>query len=394
MISTQKKLFDTRFDTNKFTVTPKYRFSLRSAIISNGKSLIYLDISESSKRFRINTNIYIFPDLWDRKKQRLKNSNDPQKKEMVETSNLILDNIESKLVQIKTEYILRELFLDAKTMIEKFQNDTPEFDFISFYRHKMNLEPGKVQTKKNYKCILKKLSTFQAVIPFHQLTLDFFQRYRKFYKHNSVVTYQTDLKCIKKFMRIAQKEGIKLNIDLDDLQIIIPPAPITYLFPEEVGQLIKYFYNEFINPSHILPLGYFLFSCYTGLRISDVQRRSREEVLEDSFQFISKKTDTQQRMKLNADARKLLMYRSELFVDKLSDQKINFHLKGIADVCKIDKKLTTHVARHTFATTFYRNTKDIFRLKRLLGHANIVHTMRYVHLIDGEDLDGIDMVTY
>lgn len=394
MISTQKKLFDTRFDTNKFTVTPKYRFSLRASVTKDSTSLIYLDITDSKKRYRLNTGLYIYPELWNKKTQRLIKSKNPAMQLMVENTNISLDHLLAKLIGIKTECLLRDIQLDAEGFIEKFQNDTPEFDFISFFRHKMNIEPGKVQTKKNYRCILKKLGAFQAVIPFHNLTLDFFKRYRKFYKHNSVVTYQTDLKCIKKFMRIAQKEGIRLNVDLDDLQINVPLAPITYLLPEEVAQLLKYFYNEFINPSHILPLGYFLFSCYTGLRISDVQRRSREEVLEESFQFISKKTDTQQRMKLNADARKLLLHRSELFVDKLSDQKINLHLKGIADVCKIDKKLTTHVARHTFATTFYRNTKDIFRLKKLLGHANIIHTMRYVHLIDGEDLDGIDMVTY
>lgn len=394
MIIPHKSIFDTRFDTTKLFMTPKHRFSLRSNLTKEGKSLIYLDVSDSSGRIRLNTEIYIYRDDWDPITQRVKKSSEPNKKLFAESTNLNLDIINAKLIGIKTECILRELSMDAKKFIEKFQSDTPEFDFISFYRHKMAFEDVKTQTAKNYKSVLNKLIEFQPEIPFHKITLEFFKRYRKFHKQNSEVTYHTDLKNIKKFLRIAQKEGIRLNIDLDDLKVNVDSNSLVYLLPKEVQQLIKYYYNEFINPSHILPLGYFLFSCYTGLRISDVQLRNRAELLEDSFQFISKKTDTKQRMKLNSDARKLLEHRTELFEKKLVDQKINFHLKKIAEVCKINKKLTTHVGRHTFATTFYRKTKDIYALKRMLGHSNIKHTMTYVHLVEGEDLDDLDLITY
>ena len=76
------------------------------------------------------------------------------------------------------------------------------------------------------------------------------------------------------------------------------------------------------------------------------------------------------------------------------DQKINFHLKSIATRCKIHKNISMHVGRHTFATTFYRNTKDIYALQKLLGHAKIEHTLVYVHTVQGEDLQGFDAVTY
>ena len=116
--------------------------------------------------------------------------------------------------------------------------------------------------------------------------------------------------------------------------------------------------------------------------------------MQEYFEFHSVKTDSFQRMKLNTDARKMVEHHPDLFEKKLVDQKINFHLKFIAKICKIDKILTTHVARHTFATTFYRKTKDIYRLKSLLGHSNIRHTMVYVHMIDGEELEGLDNVVF
>lgn len=170
----------------------------------------------------------------------------------------------------------------------------------------------------------------------------------------------------------------------------------------EMKQLIKYYFDELVidgkivlmNPSHILPLGYFLFSCYTGLRVSDIQNKTRREILEDKFNFSSIKTDRQQFMKLNPEARRMVGYRPELFENKISDQKINKHLKNIANVCQINKHITMHVGRHTFATTFIRNKGDVFRLKMLLGHAKIEHTQKYVHIVDEEVLDDVDIISF
>ena len=146
MITPRKSIFDTRFDTAKLFMTPNYKFSLRSNVTKEGKSLIYLDVSDSNGRIRLNTEIYVYRETWDPKTQRVKKSSELNKKLSAQSTNIILDNIEAKLIGIKTECILRELSMDAKTFIEKFQNDTPEFDFISFYRHKMALEDVKVQT--------------------------------------------------------------------------------------------------------------------------------------------------------------------------------------------------------------------------------------------------------
>ncbi|MGV8914403.1 MAG: phage integrase SAM-like domain-containing protein [Kaistella sp.] len=369
-------------------MTTRNRFSLRGYVDKTGASLIYLDVSDQSDRIRLNTEVYIPKICWDQKRQRIKNH------AQTDQLNLVLENIEARITTIKTLYMLQERFLCAKTLIQEFQSATPDFDFISFFRHHMNLQDFKKQTLKNHKSVLKKLETFSKEIPFHKLTIEFLQKYRKFYKHNAEITYNSDLKCIKKYLNIATKQGIKLNLRLDELKVNVTSNKTVYLEPLEMRQLVKYYYNEFINPSHILPLGYFLFSCYTGLRISDIQERTRDEILAEKFQFSSVKTENPQFMKLNPEARKMVEYREELFTRKLVDQKINFHLKAIATVCKINKSISMHVGRHTFATTFMRNKGDIYRLKTLLGHAKIEHTQKYVHLVRDEHLDDLDIVTY
>lgn len=387
-IAAPKSIFDTRFDTKKIFVTTRNRFSLRGYKDKSGKSLIYLDVSDQSNRIRLNTEIYIDARFWDQKKQRIKNSENSSQ------LNLVLENIEARITLIKTCYMLQERFLNAQTLIEEFQTATPDFDFIAFFRHHMNLQEFKKQTLKNQQTVLNKLEKFSKEIPFHKITTEFLQRYRKFYNTNAEITYHSDLKCIKKYLNIAKKKGIKLNIDLDEIKVNVTSNKTVYLDSWEMKQMIKYYYNEFINPSHILPLGYFLFSCYTGLRISDIKIRTREEILSERFQFSSVKTDNFQFMRLNDDARKMVMHRPELFDQKLVEQKINYHLKDIAKVCKIKKTISMHVGRHTFATTFIRNKGDIYRLQKLLGHANIRHTLKYVHLLNAEVLDDIDLISY
>ena len=55
------------------------------------------------------------------------------------------------------------------------------------------------------------------------------------------------------------------------------------------------------------------------------------------------------------------------------------YIKLVAKVCEIDKDISFHCARHTFATIFLRNTKDLASLQKILGHSNIQETMIYAH---------------
>ena len=67
----------------------------------------------------------------------------------------------------------------------------------------------------------------------------------------------------------------------------------------------------------------------------------------------------------------------------LSNQKSNAYLKEIADLCGIKKNLTTHLARHTFATTVtLSNGVPIETVGQMLGHKNLRTTQHYAKIID------------
>ena len=69
----------------------------------------------------------------------------------------------------------------------------------------------------------------------------------------------------------------------------------------------------------------------------------------------------------------------------LSNQKSNAHLKEIADRCNINKNLTTHLARHTFATTVtLTNGVPIETVGKMLGYKNLRTTQHYAKIIDSK----------
>jgi site-specific recombinase XerD len=85
-----------------------------------------------------------------------------------------------------------------------------------------------------------------------------------------------------------------------------------------------------------------------------------------------------ERYKDNSDCQ-----RKGVLLPVLSNQKMNAYLKEIADLCGIQKNLTTHCARHTFATTVtLANKISMESVSKMLGHSSLNMTRRYARILD------------
>jgi site-specific recombinase XerD len=140
----------------------------------------------------------------------------------------------------------------------------------------------------------------------------------------------------------------------------------------------------------------FIFSCYTGLCYIEVKNLNTKIIVTgiDGEQWIMvkrQKTKTPVKVPLLNEAKRILdIYRDhpcELneykLLPVLSSQKVNKHLKKIAGLCGIDKKLTFHVARHTFATTItLLNNVPLVTVSNLLSHKKISTTQKYARVIE------------
>ncbi|MFN5590006.1 MAG: site-specific integrase, partial [Bacteroidota bacterium] len=84
----------------------------------------------------------------------------------------------------------------------------------------------------------------------------------------------------------------------------------------------------------------------------------------------------------------------ELVLPVISNQKLNSYLKEIADIVGIEKNLTFHVARHTFATTVtLQNGVPIESVSRMMGHTNIQTTQHYARVVDKKVADDMYLMS-
>lgn len=140
----------------------------------------------------------------------------------------------------------------------------------------------------------------------------------------------------------------------------------------------------------------FIFSCYTGLSYIEVKNLNKSDIVNgiDGGQWIMvrrQKTKTPVKLPLLDEAKAILeKYANYPAVENnysllrvFSGQKINQYLKKIAKLCNIEKNLTFHVARHTFATTItLLNDVPIETVSKLLGHTKLSTTQKYARVIE------------
>jgi integrase len=133
-------------------------------------------------------------------------------------------------------------------------------------------------------------------------------------------------------------------------------------------------------------LQYFLFSCYTGLRYSDLKALNKSAIDGNSIKINMHKTGYIVGIPLTKKALQLLP------TGNLDDTKTVFRvycnkvtnriLKRIGVQLGIQKKLTCHVARHTFATISITLGIPIEVISKLLGHTNLKTTQIYAKIVD------------
>ncbi len=163
-----------------------------------------------------------------------------------------------------------------------------------------------------------------------------------------------------------------------------------YLTKEELARIMQ---KEFATKRLELIRDIFVFSCYTGFAYIDVTKLTTDMIEQwpDGNLWIKthrQKTKTPVSIML-LDIPKMIIekYAGQAKGDKLlpvpSNQKCNDYLKEIAAVCNIDKQLSFHMARHTFATTItLSNGVPIESVSKMLGHTNIRTTQIYARITD------------
>jgi site-specific recombinase XerD len=229
-----------------------------------------------------------------------------------------------------------------------------------------------------------------------ELNNEFIVDYEYYFKTVRKCSHNTSMKYIKNFkkiIRIAIANGQMTNDPFANYKLTLKKIDKGFLTEEQLHLLIN---KKMVCKRLEQVRDCFVFSCFTGLAHSDLKLLSKVNIVigTDGGQWIKthrKKTGnsvaipifpvTQRIIDKYADDEICIM--KNVLLPVLTNQKMNAYLKEIADVCGISLNLTSHIARHTFATTVtLNNNVSIESVSKMLGHSSISMTKIYARMLD------------
>lgn len=347
----------------------------------DGTNALYVQIFLNKEMKRIPLDIFVPLIDFDEKKQRVKKRN-----KRYADLNLLIEKTLADLNEIEVAYRLSKRLLTIDLLLEEFENPSTSVDFIKFYEAELEKEKI-VLARSSYvqqRGVLHKLKRYQERILFHEITEELIDKIIFYFRHkekNSHNTISTLTKNIKKYLGKANKAGIWTPIYYSDIPHRQMRGTITFLTSDEIKKIYQYYKSPFIQEPHKIACAKFLFSCFTGLRISDIQNLEINKIVnqETLLIFQTVKSKRIQQLKLNNIAKELVL---DGFIFRVaSKEKLRKQVHEVAVVVGIKKHVNYHVSRHSFATNFLIQGGRVEVLQKLLGHSSIDMTMKYVHVV-------------
>ncbi|NVO21223.1 MAG: site-specific integrase [Bacteroidetes bacterium] len=359
---------------------------------------IYLYANVNGKVKYFTTNHAVAEKAWNPKKQEVSGSypnaqtinNDIARyRSWAEKIRIDADQDGANINLFEFEKIFRGGAKDLSDVFEFIKNDLQEFK--NTYAK---------DTLKMYQSQSKKLKGFRATLSFTEITPFFWKLYDSYLIKlgNNANTRWKAFRTIKTYINKAIEAGILKTDPLRGVKVRKPEGNRQFLTQDELKSL-EILYKGFLTKDLKTVLTYFLFSCYTGLRYEDVRTLKYSNVFIEPgnsyLQFTQHKTKQAENMPLGSKAISLIpkngLQNQPLF-KVYTNQVTNRHLKSLMTLAKINKDISFHCARHTFATIGLELSGDIATVSKLLGHRKIQTTQIYAKVLDKSKRGVIDLM--
>lgn len=339
------------------------------------------------------------------------------RREKVKTNHPNHGQLNALLLTIEREYhnkLLKAQTDNLAASVKSISNTITGRNVADFYQLALQIQErylrqGSIGSSDKVKSITAKVKHFAKTnsLPLSDIDVAFLKRYEGYcvtVRGNKANTIHKDMKFIRQVFNMAIQEGL-VNLSDNPFGRFKPKLEKTtrcFLTAEELDRIENLSLGNPIMERH---RDIFVFCCYAGgMRISDALMLRNGDVCDGRVQFVIRKTGEQITNLLPGKA--LAIYNKHLNGGKtylfglISDYiepndpiaidraisgataAINKSLKIIAKEASIQKVLSSHVARHTFATLALQKEIPLPIVQRILGHANIRETQIYAKVID------------
>ncbi|OKS85916.1 hypothetical protein RG47T_1362 [Mucilaginibacter polytrichastri] len=372
----------------------------------NDQATVFARISVNGRRCEISLKKKVNPEQWDDAKGKARGTKEETRKlnEHIERIRTLIADSYHQLVQQKktvTVDAVKALFLGS---------DQSEYTLIKLgeYHNREMQDKLAKGTMKNYYTTQKYIGKFlkdkchRADISLTELNYKFILDFESYLSHHQPKDHQKPLTnngIMKHMERLCKMVTMAVTMDWIEkdpfakYKLHFNKVERFYLTKEELAAMEKKnFRIERLQTVKDL----FLFSCYTGLAYIDTMNLTAANIVkgidgEDWLSTSRQKTDIDVRVPLLPHAEALIKKYKEhpkalnygTLFPVISNQKMNAYLKEIADLCNINKDITFHIARHTFATTVcLSNGVPIESVSKMLGHTTIRTTQTYAKVVE------------
>ena len=379
-----------------------------------GEAPVFMRLTINGERADASIKRFIEPHAWNSAKGKAN-----EKSRGGKDLNLYLDAISANILRIQRDLeldkkevsaqIILNRYLgkeqsDRHTLMEVFRAHNEKCRALSgislapatVIRYETTLRLTEQFLQKNYKkedCYLDEV-TNQFIEDF-----EFFLKTVRRCCHNTTTKYLLNF---KKIIRIALAKGWMKKDPFAQVHFHFEPVEREFLEKQELKAML----NKEITITRLAQVrDIFCFCCLTGLAFTDVQQLRPEHLVADIHGKIwirkaRQKTKNMCNIPLLDEAQKIIdRYRDHpycqthgVLLPVCSNQKMNSYLKELADICGIRKNLSTHCARHTFATLTLASGATIDNVAKMLGHANVNMTRRYAKVLDSSIMRDMEAV--
>lgn len=346
-------------------------------------------ITYNNKRKEFSTGFLVSEDEWNAKSQVI-----TSKTAYAKNVNTHLNKMYRDVLSTYSEVVIDNTIFSVQDIYNAYMGTSKKgilyvVEYFDDYLLKIKRLVGKdmeESTWKKFENALMHLKSFikwkyeQQDLLLRDVNLFFIQEfefYLKAIKNLANATIYKVLQRFKKVMMHAENEGMISRTPFALYKSVTVKKEVIYLTFEELQELETYTITQ---PRLNLVRNLFVFCCYTGLpyyEMSTLSAKNIERGFDKNLWLIvdRKKTDKSYRVPLLPKAVGIMreyLGGEGLIFPKLSNQKFNSYLKEIADIVGIEKNLTHHIARKTFASTvLLYNDVPIEIVSELLGHSSI-----------------------
>ncbi len=374
----------------------------------DGTQTIYLRIYIDNKKKDFSLKIKIKPKFWNDKEKKVSKKHD-----LSLHINLLLTKELQKAQKIIFEAQLNDRILTFNEFEKHFKGIVSNKLFVEFARnyYKENADNFADETLRTYKTDLDFLDNYKHGLTFKEVnSISFLDKYKKHLKsiENSQNTIHKKLKLIRAILYIAQKQGLINDNVFKNYPIKVLQTEKVFLSITELEKIENLINDTRVKTYQIKVLEPFLFSCYTGLRLTDVKKLKYKNIIKkDSVDKTTKKPIQTEYVSILMQKTKnttseivevpLMEKAKKIIGTGLPEQNI-FHLrsnpaqvvKELMKIAQIDKNVNYHSSRHTFAVNMLASGTDLYTLSKLMGHNTIKSTQVYAKIVDSTKIEAIE----